>query len=292
LREQLLDRVRTALVAEGKLGAEEIRLPTLENLNMTREQMRSVNSYAAGLVLDVHRDTPAIGLERGSYAVLSADPKTREVTVADDKGEHRFRPEKLHPNGNGVSLSRPSEISVRTGDTLQWTANDKRVGATNGQTVRLDAVDGQTITLTNHAGKAIKLDADDPMRQRLGHGLVLNMHKAQGLTVENAITVMSSNDRMLNTQSLAYVLASRAREGIALHVDSREKLIGQIEANSGLKASALDSVAEQPKAKEAEKVAAPEKAVEAQTERFAKETKALEKEITLPVPEKYLGMSL
>ncbi len=292
LREQLLDKARAALGAEGKLGAEEIRLPTLENLNMTREQMRSVNSYAPGLVLDVHRDTPAIGLERGSYAVLSADAKTREVRVADSKNEHRFRPETLHPNGNGVSLSRPSEISVRAGDTLQWTANDKRVGATNGQTVRLDAVDGQTILLTDHAGKTIKLYADDPMRQRLGHGLVLNMHKAQGLTVENAITVMSSNDRMLNTQSLAYVLASRAREGFALHVDSREKLIGQIEANSGLKASAMDIVAEQPKAKAAEKVAAPEKAAEAQAERFAKETKALEKEITLPVPEKYLGMSL
>jgi AAA domain len=50
LREQLLDKVRAALVAEGKLGAEEIKLPTLERLNMTREQMRSVNS---GLSPDV-----------------------------------------------------------------------------------------------------------------------------------------------------------------------------------------------------------------------------------------------
>lgn len=168
LREQLLDKVRAALVAEGKLGADEIRLPALENLNMTREQMRSVNSYAPGLVLDVHRDTPAIGLERGSYAVLSADQNSREVTVVDGRDEHRFRPETLHPNGNGVSLSRPFEISVRAGDTLQWTANDRRAGATNGQAVRLYAVDGQTILLTDHAGKAIKLDADDPMRQVSG----------------------------------------------------------------------------------------------------------------------------
>jgi AAA domain/DNA relaxase TraI 2B/2B-like domain len=122
LREQLLGRVRTAMVAEGKLGAEEIKLPTLERLNMTREQMRSVNSYAPGLVLDVHRDAPAIGLERGSYRILSTDQKAREVSVADGKGEHRFRPEKLHHNTSGVSLSMPSEISVRTGDTLQWTA--------------------------------------------------------------------------------------------------------------------------------------------------------------------------
>ena len=80
------------------------------------------------------------------------------------------------------------------------------------------------------------------------------MHKAQGLTVENAITVMSSNDRMLNTQSLAYVLASRA-----------------------LKASALDMVAEQPKAKVAEKVAEPEKAAVVQPKRCEKEPKVLEK---------------
>lgn len=287
LRARLLETVRSALVKEGKLGTEEIKLPTLENLNMTREQIRSINSYAAGLVVDVHRDTPAIGLERGSYRVLSADPNTLEVTVSGTKGEHLFRPEKLHPSGTGISLSRPSEIAVRTGDTLLWTANDKHLDAANGQTVKLQALDSQTMTLTNQAGKTIKLGADDPMRERLAHGLAMNMHKSQGLTVQNAITVMSSDDRMLNTQSLAYVLSSRAREGFSLHVDNAEKLIAQIEANSGQKASALDLVATQ------EKEAMPKQEVGGRaTSQVISKTQPPDKALNISLPEKHLDLSL
>jgi hypothetical protein len=163
--------------------------------------------------------------------------------------------------------------------------NERRLGATNGQTVRLDGIDGQMISLTDQAGKTITLDAGDPMRQRLGHGLVLNMHKAQGLTVENAITVMSSNDRMLNTQSLAYVLASRAQEGFALHVDNREKLIGQIEANSGIRPSALDIVADR-------KAALAEPLEPVRATREAAPLISAERDAPIPYPEKYLGLSL
>ena len=286
LRELLLDKVRTALIAEGKLGASEIKLPTLESLNMTREQMRSAQNYTPGLVLDVHRNTPAIGLERGAYTVAAVDGKTREVTVTTKTGEHRFRPDNLHPNANGLSLSRPSDIIVRTGDTLQWNANDRALGVTNGQTVKLARVDGQAMTLTDQAGKTFTLDADDPMRQRLGHGLVQNMHRVQGLTVDNAITVMSSNDRSLNTQSLAYVLASRAREGFALYVDDCEKVINQVEANSGLMVTALDLFKDRGAGSGAAQ------ALHASELKKGSEAKTPEAELKIPYPEKYLGLSL
>ena len=71
------------------------------------------------------------------------------------------------------------------------------------------------------------LAPDNPLRENLAHGLVLNMHRAQGLTVDRAITVMDSHDRLLNSRSLFYVLSSRAREHLGLHVDSK---IGLAEA--------------------------------------------------------------
>jgi conjugative relaxase-like TrwC/TraI family protein len=240
LRTDMLDTLRGALASEGKLGATEYALPVLQSLNLTREQMRSVTSYTEGQVLDVHRDTAAIGLRRGSYAVIAVDRKVHEVTVQTGSDLHTFKPEKLHPNAAGLSLSRPDEISVRTGDLLHWTANDKSKGIASGQSVTLTGVEDQRLSFVDRAGKATVLDANDPMAQRLDHALVLNMHKAQGLTVENAITVMHSGDRMLNNQSLAYVLASRSREGFELHIDSRDSIIDQLEGNSGAQLSAID----------------------------------------------------
>jgi conjugative relaxase-like TrwC/TraI family protein len=240
LRTDMLDTLRGALVQEGKLGATEFTLPVLQSLNLTREQMRSFTSYNEGQVLDVHRDTAAIGLRRGSYAVTAVDPKAREVTVQAGSDLHTFRPEKLHPNAVGLSLSRSDEISVRTGDVLHWTASDKSQGIASGQTVTLAGINDQRLSFVDSSGKATVLDANDPMAQRLDHALVLNMHKAQGLTVENAITVMHSGNRMLNNQSLAYVLASRSREGFELHIDSRHAIIDQLEGNSGARLSAID----------------------------------------------------
>jgi ATP-dependent exoDNAse (exonuclease V) alpha subunit len=244
LREQLLDTVRAELVREGKLGSTETRLPVLERLNLSQEQMRKASSYAPGMVLDVHRDSPAIGLPRGQYPVLAVDAKAGTVQVGGGNQLQVIRPGQLHQRGTSVSLSIPAEIGVRIGDTLQWTANDRNLGIANGQAARLDSVDGGRLTLSDPSGKSITLAADSPMRERLAHGLVTNMHKAQGTTVEHAITVMASDDRALNTQSLTYVLSSRARGGFELHVDNRDKLINQIERSSGVTPTALNIVAQ------------------------------------------------
>ncbi len=274
LRTEMLDTLRGALAKEGKLGATEIALPVLVNRNLTREQMRSVSSYEKGHVLDVYRDTAAIGLRRGSYDVIAVDPNNREVKVQSGSDVYSFRPERLHPNASGLSLSQPDQISVRTGDVLHWTASDNSRGISSGQTVTLSGHENGRLSFVDGKGKPITLDANDPMAQRIDHALVLNMHKAQGITVENAITVMQSGDRMLNNQSLAYVLTSRAREGFELHLDSRDAIIEQLEGNNGMQHSAMD-VADSAKGRnEAEKVNGP--AVESAMERATPPSLALE----------------
>ena len=54
-----------------------------------------------------------------------------------------------------------------------------------------------------------------------------------GLTVDRAITVMDSNDRLLNSKSLIYVLSSRAREHLGLHVDSKDRLADAVGKHRG-----------------------------------------------------------
>ena len=66
------------------------------------------------------------------------------------------------------------------------------------------------------------------------------MHRAQGMTVDRAITVMDSRDRLLNSESLYYVLQTRAREDVSLHTDDKSALAKGIEAHRGIVPHASD----------------------------------------------------
>jgi hypothetical protein len=55
---------------------------------------------------------------------------------------------------------------------------------------------------------------------------------------------MSSEDTRLNARDLAYVLASRSREGFTLYVDDAQKVMAQVERNSGRTPHALDLLSE------------------------------------------------
>ena len=66
------------------------------------------------------------------------------------------------------------------------------------------------------------------------------MHRAQGITVDKAITVMSSGDTLLNSQSLHYVLQTRAREELSLITDDKAALQESIVNHRGDVPHALD----------------------------------------------------
>src|SRR3546814_16723922 len=70
----------------------------------------------------------------------------------------------------------------------------------------------------------LRLAEGDPMLSRLDLAYSLNMHMAQGITTDKAITVMSSHERTLSNQRLFNVGVTRVRDALTLVVDNREKL--------------------------------------------------------------------
>lgn len=230
LRKAVLDDVRGRLLEEGVLGAEAHVLKVWDNLNLTREELRQSRHWVPGLQLDIYRHQS--GLVPGSYAVTAVDMARGLVSLSRDGATCEFAPAKLHHAGEGAALSAASKIEVRQGDRLIFAATDKARGIVNGTTVTLERVEGITLHLSGQIRDYV-IGADDPMRQRLAHGAVLNMHRAQGITVDRVITVMDSNDRLLNSQSLYYVLQTRAREDMVLHTDDRAALVEAIEAHRG-----------------------------------------------------------
>ncbi len=224
--------MRAGLVKEGALGGEAIRLRTFESLNLTTEQMRQPSSCAPGQRLDVFQRQSRAGLERGRYDVGRIDPKSGEVELKLGDKAHRIKPETRSTSGNGLALLRPTEIEVRAGDRLIWTTNNRELGIANGNPVDVARIDRDGLTLRDVAATRT-LAPDNPLSESLAHGVVLNMHRAQSLTVDRAITVMNSRDGMLNSKSLFYVLSSRAREHVGLYVDSKSNLAAAVGKHRG-----------------------------------------------------------
>jgi conjugative relaxase-like TrwC/TraI family protein len=239
LRNQVLDQVRAGLLAEGKLGDTPLTLQTFENLNLTTQQLKQLSSYAPGQLLEVFRYQPSIDLAPGRYEVRGIDPDSKEVEVARNGVRQRFDPAQLSSNAKGLALKVPGEIEVREGDKLIWTTNDKAKDISNGSQIDVLKIDHNGLTVGNEKGEW-KLEAGDPLSQSLAHGLVLNMHRAQGMTYDKTISVMDSHDRMLNSASLFYVLNSRAREDSAIHLDDKDAVARSIESHRGATPNALD----------------------------------------------------
>ena len=70
------------------------------------------------------------------------------------------------------------------------------------------------------------------MLSRLDLAYSLNMHMAQGITTDKAITVMSSHERHLSNQRLFNVGVTRVRDELTLIVDDKVKvrLVGDFQS--------------------------------------------------------------
>lgn len=291
---RLRDGVLDALKEGQGIDRPSITLPVFENLNKTSEEMRHVKSYGPGMQLDVHKYYPSVGLEKGSYLVTAIDPANRRVTVERDREQCSFRPDQLHPNATGLALSVPKEVTLHEGERVMATAPIAKRGVANGDRFILKAIEGDRLRLSGNDGKEHLIERDDPLRNRLDHADALNMHRAQGKTTDIAITVLSANDRLLNSQSLTYVLASRARDGFTLFLDDRERVIEQIERNDGKHVDALALVAERPDGRtEITRAELPPIGLsDEMRQNIQSPIKEPDRTNTLPVPEKKLGLDL
>src|SRR3546814_3287954 len=85
-------------------------------------------------------------------------------------------------------------------------------------------IDVAGVTVEPAERSRLTLDLGDPMLSRLDLAYSLNMHMAQGITTDKAITVMSSHERNLSNQRLFNVGVTRVRDELTMVVDDKEKL--------------------------------------------------------------------
>lgn len=237
-------RIQDGLAAEGTVRGEGIHLIVYDRVNLTREELRYAASYRPGLTLDVGRGgAQDVGLAQGRYDVSRVLPSGK-VELVDGRRKIRFDPQRLSPTEkrDRLELTEKKDLHIREGDRIRWTANDKPRDLHNAALARIISADASGITVETAGNQTLTLAPGDPMLSRLDLAYALNMHMAQGITTDKAITVMDSRERHLSNQRLFNVGVTRVRDELVMIVDDKEKLERQLDHNAGNKTSALETV--------------------------------------------------
>lgn len=238
------DRIQEGLIAEGSIKGDAYPVTVYERINTTREELRHVSTYRAGQTLEVGaggaRD---VGIAAGRYDVVKI-LRGGKVELADGRKRLRFDPLMLSPTErrDRLQLTEKKALVLREGDRIRWTANDKERGLFNSALARIAAVETGAIVIETADRQHLRLVPNDPMLSRLDLAYSLNMHMAQGITTDKAITVMSSHERHLSNQRLFNVGVTRVRDALTMIVDDKGKLSRQLDMNPGNKTSALETL--------------------------------------------------
>jgi conjugative relaxase-like TrwC/TraI family protein len=237
-------RIQDGLAGEGSVRGEGIHLTVYERVNTTREELRYASTYQPGQTLEMGRGGGQdVGLAAGRYDVDKVHPNGKVDLKLGNK-RIRFDPQKLSPTEkrDRLQLSEKKDLHLREGDRIRWTATDKDRGLHSSALARVLTIDANGVTVETAGKERLTLDLGDPMLSRLDLAYSLNMHMAQGITTDKAITVMSSQERNLSNQRLFNVGVTRVRDELTMVVDDKEKLERQLDHNAGNKTSALETI--------------------------------------------------
>ena len=115
-----------------------------------------------------------------------------------------------------VSLSRGGERGFRVGDEVLVTANDYPRALLNGSRGRVTAVHvrSESVSVALGDGRDVVLSSAYLATGRLVHGYALTCHRAQGMTVEQALVWGST----ALTRESGYVAMSRGRQANLLYL--------------------------------------------------------------------------
>ena len=146
--ELLTDAIRAELQKDGTITDDSMRMATLENRGLTREEARQASGFEKGDVVTFRRDYERHGVAKGQvYCIDSIDRENNRITLTDQNG--RGIDWRLDNWGRGQSETYgKKEREFAKGDRVQFTRNDRDTGRVNGLTGNVTAIDAEKRAMT------------------------------------------------------------------------------------------------------------------------------------------------
>ena len=237
-RQQINEVVREELKAKGTLSHEGQELQTLKTRSDFTGADRSwAARYELGNVLRYSNGSKAEGIERNSSATVVAIDKDRNTVTVEKADGHTvtYDPKRLR----GVTAYREAIREIVTGDRIQFTAADRKLGIVNREigVVQEQTPERLTVQLPGQADRVVSFD---PKQFRnFDHGYAVTSHSAQGLTTARVLAnIDTDGPRGLINTRLGYVAVSRASHDARIYTNNADEL-GKALSSDVSKTSAL-----------------------------------------------------
>jgi len=245
-RRELNLALRESLQDSGAVSKQDHAMKVLVNRSdITSTERAWAARYDIGDVLQYQKGSREHDIAAKSFArVVDVDSAKNLLTVEKQDGQRvEYNPERL----KGVNVYKELDREFATGDRLQFTAPDKKLGVANRDLATIEAITPATaaqasqITVKMDAGHSITFD---PQTMRnFDHGYAVTSHSSQGLTSDRVLVNMDTDapSQLLNTR-FAYVSLSRGQSDAQIYTNDASRLPQALSADI-TKESAIDAKA-------------------------------------------------
>ena len=242
LRRGIVDAVREGLEVEGVLHGRVLEIGTLAKLRMTRAETGDIRNWSEGDVAVFHRDIYPYRIRAGDACTVTGFEGDRVLLEHPDGGARRIRP--AGEIRYRLDLYETQTISIRAGDRIRWTRNDRARSLDNGATAEILSIGPRNLRLLTEDGRELEWRHDDPQLRYILHAWASTVHAAQGMTRDRVIAVADAGHGHLGGLQSFYVQISRARDDAVVLTDDRESLAAALEADDGERLTALEALGE------------------------------------------------
>ncbi|HCM9429379.1 TPA: conjugative transfer relaxase/helicase TraI [Enterobacter hormaechei subsp. xiangfangensis] len=222
-RQAVNTAIREGLAANKELGKKAVTVPILQNIKHTRHEFNKTQAWEAGMVV-----------KRGdSYQeVIAVDRNGELISVINEDGRLALISPKELITGD-VELFRKSEIEVRAGDVLRFTATARDRGQAGNEKFSVSEVkdNGEVIMQGERGEKVIQPNAVRS-EQHIDYGWAVTGYGAQGTSRDYVISLEGTQEgrRGLATLRAFYITASRAKEHVQIYSDGVGKWLDAVKS--------------------------------------------------------------
>jgi conjugative relaxase-like TrwC/TraI family protein len=227
-RRELNLAIRESLQDSGAVSKQDHAMKVLVNRSdITGTERAWAARYDIGDVLQYQKGSKEHDIAGKSFTrVVDVDSAKNLLTVEKQDGQRvEYNPERL----KGVNIYKELDREFATGDRLQFTASDKKLGVANRELATIEAITPATaaqasqITVKMDDGHSITFDPQS--MRNFDHGYAVTSHSSQGLTSDRVLVNMDTEapSQLLNTR-FAYVSLSRGQSDAQIYTNDASRL--------------------------------------------------------------------
>lgn len=240
-RQELTKGIRDALQQEGMLGKKEIQADRLQQQYFSLAEKQNWQSYRPGQVIQFNQN--AKGFLRGSRWNVKEVSDKGVILTDQATGKTNWLPQNQPERFNVMERS---TISLAKGDKVRVTHpgfDKKKNRMDTGKMLDVVSVrrDGRIELQNKISRQKYHIDKDFG---HIDHAHGMTSYASQGKTVDHVLIAQPEATWSATNAKQFYVSASRAKHGITIYTDDKEKLLDHAQ-REGNRTSAIEMTAMQ-----------------------------------------------